>query len=91
MDPVARALGEYWDALKTVIADLQITVEEVRHIVGERKRLGLKKEQIRVLHARAFASVITQFVADQWLDDHEVQKLRRLHRCLSQLGWAPGE
>jgi hypothetical protein len=91
IDPVRHALGEYWDALKTVVADLEITGDEVKYIVGERKRLGLQKEQLRVLHARAFASAITQFVADQWIDDREVTKLRLLHRCLSQLGWAPGD
>lgn len=84
-------LIEYWDALKTVVADLEITDEELEYILSERDRLGLTREQIRVLHARAFASAINQFIADKWLDDNEVIKLRRLYKCLSQLGWAPGE
>lgn len=73
-----------------MLADLEITKEEQEHVVAERKRLGLAKEQIRVLHARAFASAINQFCDDEWLDDKELVKLRRLHRCLAALGWAPG-
>lgn len=91
IDPTRYALDEYWDALTTVLADLEITDEEVEYITNERKRLGLQEEQLRVLHARAFANAITQFVDDQWLDDEESQKLRRLRQCLSKIGWVPGE
>ena len=91
VDPERHAIGAYWDALRTVLSDLEITPEEVTYISNERHRLGLKDEQIRVLHARVFSSVIAQFVDDKWLDDREVLKLRQLRRCLSQLGWAPGD
>ena len=91
IDKDRQALGEYWDALTTVLDDLQITDDELEYMLNERSRLGLSKEQIRVLHARAFANAIAQFADDQWLDDDEMGKLRRLRRCLSQLGWAPGE
>lgn len=91
VDPVRQAIGSYWDALKTVLADLEITDEELSHVLAERERTGLKPEQIRVLHAKAFASATSQFAADQWLDDREVRKLRLLHACLAQLGWAPGQ
>ncbi len=85
------AIRDYWDALKTVLADLIITDEELDYIKAERKRLGLAKEQIRMLHARAFSSAISQFIDDEWLDDSELRKLRRLHKCLAELGWAPGQ
>ena len=91
VDPTHKAIREYWDTLKTVVADLKITDEELRYVVAERNRLGLAKEQIRVLHARAFANAIAQFCDDEWLDDKELTKLRRLHQCLSTLGWAPGQ
>ena len=45
----------------------------------------------RLLQAKAYASVISQFVEDKWLDNKEVAKLRHLFACLSKLGWAPGE
>jgi len=91
VDPVREATVSYWEALKTVLADLEISDEELAYVLAERKRGGLRTEQIRVLHARVFASVISQFVGDQWLDDREVSKLHRLHSCLAQLGWAPGQ
>jgi DNA polymerase-3 subunit epsilon len=86
-----RALGVYWDALKAAVADLVITDEEIGQLKRSKQELGLREEQVRVLHARAFASVISQFIDDQWLDDRERRKLKRLHQCLSLLGWAPGE
>lgn len=86
-----RAVGIYWDALKAAVADLIITDEEIESLKRMVQQLGLKEEHVRVLHARAFASVISQFIDDQWLDDRERRKLKRLHQCLSLLGWAPGE
>jgi DNA polymerase-3 subunit epsilon len=91
VDPTRSAVGGYWDALKTVVADLEITDDEVEYVLKERNRLGLNMEQIRAIHAKAFASVITQFTADKWLDDGEASKLNRLYRCLATLGWAPGQ
>ncbi len=91
VDPVEKAIRSYWDTLKAAVADLKITDEELAHIVSERKRLGLDKEQIRCLHARAFQSAIALFVDDRRIDDQEVRKLRLLHRALARLGWAPGQ
>lgn len=90
-DPVQKGLRSYWDSLKAAIADLKITDDELSHIVSERKRLGLNKEQVRCLHARAFECAISQFVEDQRIDDQEVLKLRLLHQALARLGWAPGQ
>lgn len=91
VDPTRRAMAAYWDTLKTVLADLQIDDDELAQVREEQKTLGLSKEQLRVQHARAFASVMAQFAADQWIDDREARKLKHLYTCLSQLGWAPGE
>ena len=57
---------------------------------AERERLDLPPERVRVLHARIFANAISQFTEDEWLNDQELGRLRRLHSCLAQLGWAPG-
>ena len=91
IDPEQQAIREYWDILKTVLADLTITDEELKHVLSQRSQLGLPKEKIRVLHARAFVSIVAQFCSDEWLDDAEVKKLQRLRHCLAQLGWAPGD
>jgi DNA polymerase-3 subunit epsilon len=90
ISPERIALCEYWDELSTVLADLEITEEELEHMSDLKTRLNLKEEQIRVLHARAFSSAIAQFTDDQWLDERESKKLKRLHECLARLGWSPG-
>jgi DNA polymerase III epsilon subunit-like protein len=91
LDEPHHALCQYWDALKCVLSDLEITDEEIDYIMTERRRLNLTAEQIRVLHARVFSSAISQYTDDEWLDDQEARKLQRLHYCLSKLGWAPGQ
>ncbi len=94
LDPVQlarHALGEYWEALKTVVYDLQIDDEELAYMLSKRRSTQLPDEQLRMLHARAFSTAITQFIDDEWLDQKESRKLARLHQCLSHLGWAPGE
>lgn len=90
-DKLRDALHAYWDALKTVLADMEVTGQEVVYLETTKRQLGLRNEQIRVLHARAFVNAISRFAADRWLDDKECEKLRKLHRCLSRAGWAPGE
>lgn len=89
-DPTRKALGAYWEALKNVLSDLRINDDDLVYITDLRNQLQLKEEQVRGLHARAFASAILQFIDDRWLDDREARKLERLHSCLRQLGWAPG-
>lgn len=64
-----RALHTYWDALKTVIADLRVTDAEVRYLEEKKLELQLPPERIRVLHARAFMNVLSRFSTDEWLDD----------------------
>jgi DNA polymerase-3 subunit epsilon len=90
-DPLRAAFAAYWDAIKTVVADLEITDDEVAYVVQERKRLGLTAAQIRFIHAKVFASIIARFAEDKDIDDRETRKLRRLRQCLSRLGWAPGD
>jgi DNA polymerase-3 subunit epsilon len=91
VDDTKRRTQDYWDALRSVLADLEVTEDEIAYVLEERRRLKLPKETVRLLHARAFTSVLAQFTNDQWLDDKETVRLRRLKRCLSRLGWAPGD
>jgi DNA polymerase-3 subunit epsilon len=91
LDPEKQALIEYWDSLRSVLADLDITEQELKYILDIRRKIQLPKEKIRMLHAKAFTAIISQFISDKTLDDKEVLKLRRLFQCLSKLGWAPGE
>jgi len=84
-------LREYWEVLKLVIADLDVTDDELEYVERKRQDLGLSEDQVRSQHARAFASVIMQFTDDRRIDDREREKLRRLKWALHRLGWAPGE
>lgn len=85
------AVATYWDALGATLADLDISDEEDRFLERKRAELRLAPEQIRMLHARAFAAAISGFTDDQWLDENECEKLRHLYECLGRLGWAPGQ
>jgi DNA polymerase III subunit epsilon len=90
-DPERRAVAAYWDALTTALADLEISDEEITALTTVRQRSNLKEEQIRSMHAKAFASIIVQFTRDQLIDDRESARLKRLYGCLAKLGWAPGQ
>ncbi len=86
-----RAMGLYWDALRTVLADMRVTDAEIEYLKQKKLELGLKDEEVRVVHARAFTGVISQFVGHDWLGSRECMMMHRLYRCLSEAGWAPGE
>jgi len=89
--PPQYPMAAYFDAVTTVVADLDISDQELAYIAQERQRLGLTAGQVRSIHAKAFARVIAKFADDKNVDDLEALKLQRLHQCLSKLGWAPGE
>jgi len=90
-DSRQTALREYWDVLKLVIADLEVSNAELAYVERRQRSLNLDEAEIRAQHARVFGSVITQFTDDRRIDAREREKLRRLHAALSRLGWAPGE
>ncbi len=90
-EPRRGALTAYWDTLLTVLSDLEITEDELHFMHRERARLSLREDHVRMLHAKVFSHAITRYIDDEWLDDHEARKLKQLRRCLSQLGWAPGD
>ena len=84
-------LVDYWESLKVVLADLEITSDEVTALVEKKKQLGLSDEAVQALHAKAFLGILSRFSQDARIDDRESQVLRRLYQCLSRLGWAPGQ
>jgi DNA polymerase-3 subunit epsilon len=88
--PRIDRIHSYWEALKAVLADLAVSHEEIRYLEKKRNELGLSKEEVRALHARIFADLITKSVEDKILDDAECQTLGSLYQCLEKIGWAPG-
>jgi DNA polymerase III epsilon subunit-like protein len=90
-DATQEAIYSYWELLKTVLADLVIEDSELMQVELERQRTGISFEHVRALHAKAFASIISQCIDDQFLDDKEARILTKAWHCLHTLGWAPGE
>lgn len=86
-----RRLAVYWESLVAVLSDLAVTDEEVAVLARKQSECDLDAGQVRALHARAFAQVLTQFGEDKSIDETECDKLQRLHACLGHLGWAPGQ
>lgn len=90
-DESLTRIRRYWSTLKPMLSDLQIDAEELQEAKQVRSGLAMTKEEIRSVHARLFAAAIVQFADDNFVDDDEVRKLQRLHKCLRVLGWAPGQ
>jgi DNA polymerase III subunit epsilon len=84
-------ISEYWEALKACLSDLDVTASEVEYLAEKRRELDLNDAQIRSLHARAFAGVLSQLSDDHAIDDDEVSKIAGLAECLRTLGWTPGD
>ena len=82
---------DYTTALLEALADLVITTDELERLRAIREAQKLPLEQIRAAHAGVFTWMITRIAADGWVDEVERQTLARLHQCLSDLGWAPGQ
>lgn len=83
-------LAAYWEQLVVFLSDLEISDDEMAEIARLRRTLALDAAEIRYVHGRLFSAVLAQYSDDKRLDDRECDKLKKLHHCLAQLGWAPG-
>jgi DNA polymerase-3 subunit epsilon len=90
-EPARDPVAYYWDALKVALSDLQVTDAEIEQLLAIRRQLDLRPEQVRAIHARAFAGIMCEFADDQHLDDTEADALQRIRTGLQRLGWAPGD
>src|SRR5262249_22208543 len=82
---------EYTQALRAAVSAYQISQPQFRHLIALRDESGMSAGQVRAVHAKIFASVLSEFLTDSVLDEDERQRLLLLNECLSQLGWAPGQ
>lgn len=82
---------DYARSLVEALVDFELTSDERESLIALRQRQGLADEQIRAIHASVFGWALGTFASDAWVDDAERYDLQRVHRCLSVLGWAPGE
>jgi len=84
-------LGEYWDALTVALADLDVTHEEIQYLQVKRASLKLTADELRWLHARAFAGILADVCQDRAVTCGEADVLYRVGAALRQIGWAPGD
>lgn len=84
-------VGEYWDALTAALSDLAVTLDEVRYLRGKQAALMLTENELRWLHARAFAGILADMCQDKAVTVDEVWALSNVQNALRTLGWAPGD
>lgn len=84
-------LSAYWDALSAALADLDVTPHEVFYLKAKQSALGIRPEELRWLHARAFSGLLANVCQDKAVTNEEVDSLSSIAVALRELGWAPGD
>ena len=89
-NPARSPARQYLDAVIQVLSDLRVDPEELTYLHNLRADLGLPPNKQRAVHARVFNAILSRYCEDQDLDLREAHHLATVHRCLAELGWAPG-
>jgi hypothetical protein len=84
-------LVAYWDALTVALADLDITPYEVFYLKAKQHALGVRPEELRWMHARAFSGILADMCQDKAITDNEATALSGVALAFRELGWAPGD
>jgi hypothetical protein len=84
-------LAAYWDALTAALADMDITPYEVFYLKAKQTALGVRHEELRWMHARAFSGILADMCQDKAITDDEATALCGVAGALRELGWAPGD
>lgn len=84
-------LAAYWDALTVALADLDMTPHEVFYLKAKQSALGVRPEELRWMHARAFSGILADMCQDKAITDEEASALSGVALALRELGWAPGD
>jgi DNA polymerase III epsilon subunit-like protein len=86
-----RALRLYFQEVYGWIDDGEVTVHEADDAARLRGELGIDAAEMRAIHGRVLGHWLGRFIADDRYDADDVERLTSVMRCLSRLGWAPGE
>lgn len=89
--PATNPLVEYWDALLSALADLELTEQETADLRQLRHRLDLSAEEVRWAHASVFSGLLTEAAHDRAVSINEARVLWKAAQALRVLGWAPGD
>ena len=82
---------EYWNALTAALAHMEITHDEIQYLLAKRDSLKLTGDEVRWLHARAFAGILADVCQDKALTVSEAGVLHHVSNGLRELGWTPGD
>ena len=89
--PIEDRRREYWEALKLALSDQVISGSEVKYLREKGEGLGLRGEELRSLHAKAFAGMLARFTDDYLITDEEVKRIAGIAEAMGALGWRPGD
>lgn len=84
-------LREYWDCLTAALSDFAVTDDEVQLLRERQRKLAITEDELRWMHARAFAGLLALVCQDQAVTVNEVWALRNVTNALRAIGWAPGD
>ena len=76
--------------MTAAVADLDLSDSEVQDLAAKRERFGLTSDELRAVHGRVFAAMLSEALRDSLITETEWGQLKRLYDCLRHLGWAPG-
>lgn len=84
-------VSDYWDALMAALSDLDVTPHEVFYLKAKQHALGIRPDELRWMHARAFSAVLADMCQDKAVTSDEANTLSEIAVALRELGWAPGD
>ena len=78
--------AEYQRLVLEVIADMQVTDEEMKSLVAARQRLGLSDDEVRGVLYKVLADFLETMTADGLVTHDEMALLKELNTCLHRIG-----
>ncbi|MBI2827724.1 MAG: hypothetical protein HYX77_00450 [Acidobacteria bacterium] len=68
-----------------------MTSDEVQYLRSKQATLALTPDELRWVHAHAFAGILAGACQDKAITEAEATTLNTVHGALQALGWAPGD
>ena len=78
-----RERAEYKRRVLEVIADLEVSPDELKGLMAFRGKLGITPDEVRGVHFRVLNECLSTLVQDELITEEEVTLLGELSRCLN--------